>query len=94
MHNFIRILRYGWIQNGLYSFIAKDLTSQLRLTANGVTVIDQWSAPAMGSVKSNPALTLNQGDEVQLVATTSGILGIPNFKLLWQATDSSPPEEV
>lgn len=48
----------------------------------------------MGSVTSDPPLVLNKGDELQLSASASGILGVPSFKLLWQPTEAGVPEEV
>lgn len=82
------------MQDGLYYFTVSDLTSQFRLIVNGVTLINQWAAPALGVVQSQPPLTLKAGDELQIAAVTSGILGTPNFKLQWRIDNQKSPEEV
>lgn len=48
----------------------------------------------MGVILSNPPIPLEENEEVQLIATVSGILGIPNFRLKWRSSEASQTEEI
>lgn len=48
----------------------------------------------MGAVTSKPLLPLIQGEEIQLVATAAGVLGSPNFNLMWKSSAGAPEEEI
>jgi hypothetical protein len=64
------------------------------MTVNGKNVINQWAAPLLGSVKSSPSLSVQQGDALHVDISASGVLGLPQFTLKWMINEKEPVEKV
>lgn len=48
----------------------------------------------MGTITSNPPISIDKGEEIQLIATASGVLGIPYFKVWWKSSDVDPENQI